>query len=343
LSAKVGPAAPCRERARLAAAAVTVMLCATPALANDSTASLDAGGLTLTYNPHISMESEDLYLSREEVRVVYRFRNRRDRDIATLVAFPLPAIIIGEEGNYDLYGRDPVNVMDFRLTVDGKTVEPEIEIKATRFGVDVTEVLRRHDIPPTMIAAGDGGSALHDRLDNLPQAARDELERYGVIDWNTNFGAENKPLANAHWDTQITYYWFQTFPAGQSIEVTHRYKPVPGSFFFSKEELANPETRKRYCMDQAFIDAAAKALKQSSQDILASTELKYVLTTARNWLGLIGKFTLTLEKASPQALVSLCAAGIKRAGPTSFALSAEDYVPERDLDILFVQPMPQEP
>jgi hypothetical protein len=83
---------------------------APPAAANDSTASLAAGGLTLTYNPHISMESQDLYLSREEVRVVYRFRNRSDRDIATLVAFPLPSMIIGEEGNYDFYGRDPVNV-----------------------------------------------------------------------------------------------------------------------------------------------------------------------------------------------------------------------------------------
>ena len=99
------------------------------------------------------MESQDLYLSREEVRVVYRFRNRSDRDIATLVAFPLPSMIIGEEGNYDFYGRDPVNVMSFQLTVDGKTVEPEIEVKATRFGVDVTDVLQRYDIPQTMIAA----------------------------------------------------------------------------------------------------------------------------------------------------------------------------------------------
>lgn len=341
MSARAEPLAPSLARVRLAAAACAAMLCVTPAIANDSTASLDAGGLTLTYNPHIRMESEDLHLSRDEIRVVYRFRNQSDRDIDTLVAFPLPAMIIGEEGNYDLQDRDPVNVMDFQLTVDGKTVQPEVEIKATRFGVDVTEVLKRYDIPPTLIAS-DGG-ALRDRLDDLPQAAKDELERYGVIDWNTSFGAGDKPLANAHWDTHVAYYWFQTFPAGQSIEVTHRYKPVPGNFFFSKEDLASAETRKRYCMDQAFINAAEKALKQSPQDVLAGTELKYVLTTAGNWLGPIGKFTLTLEKPSPEALVSLCAVGIKRAGPTTFVLSAEDYAPERDLDILFVQAMPQEP
>jgi hypothetical protein len=324
--------------------ASAVMLHATLASANDSTASLDAGGLKLTFNPDISMESEDLYISRDEIRVVYRFHNEADHDIATLVAFPLPVMIIGEEGNYDVQGRDPVNVMDFQVTVDGKRVEPSVDIRATRFGVDVTDVLKRYGVPPTMIAsAGEEGNALNDRLDGLPQPAREELERYGAIDWNTTFGAENKPLANTHWDTHIAYYWFQTFPAGRSIEVTHRYKPVPRNFFFTKEELATPETSKLYCMDQAFTSAAEKALKQSAQNMLQGIELKYVLVTAGNWLGPIQKFRLTVEKPSTEALVSLCAKGITRAGPTSFTLSADDYVPEGDLNVLLVEPFPKEP
>src|SRR5690349_24968983 len=61
------------------------------AFANDST-SLDAGGLTLTFNPDISMESEDLYLSPGEVRVVYGFHNTSNHDMATLAAFPLPGL-----------------------------------------------------------------------------------------------------------------------------------------------------------------------------------------------------------------------------------------------------------
>ena len=311
------------------------------ATANDSTASLDAGGLSLTFNPDISMESEDLFLSRNEVRVVYRFHNGSDHDIATLVAFPLPVMIIGEEGNYDLQGRDPADVMDFKVTVDGQPVDPSVEIKATRFGVDVTEVLKRYDVPPTMIASGEG-NALNDRLDDLPPQAKKELERYGVIDWNTTFGAENKPLANAHWDTHMAYYWFQNFPAGRTIEVTHRYQPVPRSFFFAKEDLSTPQTRQLYCMDQGFTAAAEKALKQSPQNILAGTELKYVLVTAGNWLGPIKNFHLTVEKPSTQALVSLCAPGIKRTGPTTFAMSAADYAPDTDLNILFLEPMREE-
>jgi hypothetical protein len=320
--------------------ALAAMLCAATALANDSTASLDAGGLNLTYNPDISMESEDLHLSPGEVHVDYRFRNLSERDIDTLVAFPLPVIIIGEEGNYDIQGRDAIDVMAFKLAVDGKPLTPSVDIRAARFGVDVTEVLKRYNIPPTMIAAdNDAIVALHSRLDDLPEQAKAELERFGVIDWNTTFGAEDKPLANAHWDTHLAYYWFQTFPAHKTVDVTHRYKPVPGRFFFTKETLADPEMRKRYCMDQAFISAAQKALNQSPQKLLDATELKYVLTTAGNWQGPIQKFQMTIEKPSAEALVSLCANGVKRAGPTTFTLSAEDYVPESDLAILFLAPM----
>ena len=336
-----------RERSRsrvmtLAGLALAALLQVAAALANDSTAGLDAGGLKLTFNPDIRMESEDLYLSRDEVRVVYQFHNTSDHDIATLVAFPLPVMNIGEEGNYALEGRDPVNVMDFQVTVEGKPMEPSVEIKATRFGVDVTDVLKRYDVPLTMLAPGEGaGNALSDRLDNLPEDARKELERYGVIDWNTTFGAEDKSLANTHWDTQITFYWLQTFPAGRTIEVKHRYKPVPRHFFFAKDDLASPETQKLFCLDQAFTSAAQTAMKQSSQDMLAGYELKYVLMTAGNWLGPIQKFRLTVEKPSEQALVSLCAEGIKRESASTFTLSADDYVPNGDLNVLFVEPLPK--
>jgi hypothetical protein len=64
--------------------------------------------------------------------------------------------------------------MDFKVTAEGKSVEAKVEIRATRFGVDVTDVLKRYDIPPTMIASGEGArNALNDRLDDLT-AKREE-------------------------------------------------------------------------------------------------------------------------------------------------------------------------
>ena len=124
------------------------------------------------------------------------------------------------------------------MTADGQRVEPSVEVKATRFDVDVTDVLKRYKIPVTMQGGDDAASgAEYQRLNDLPDDAKRELERYGVIDWNAGSGAEGKPHASAHWQAHITFYWFQTFPAGRTIEVTHRYHPVPRHFFFTKLQI----------------------------------------------------------------------------------------------------------
>ena len=86
------------------------MLCAAaaaPAHANDSVAQTALGGLTLTRSNSISMDSEDLYISRDHVRVRYRFTNRSDRPIDTLVAFPLPDIPPATEAEEKIYWGDP--------------------------------------------------------------------------------------------------------------------------------------------------------------------------------------------------------------------------------------------
>ncbi len=321
---------------------------ALPAAANDSTASLDADGLHFTYNPNIEILSEALSLGLDWISVDYRFHNTSDHDISTLIAFPLPVMFIGEEGNYVLPdNRDPINFIDFQVTADGKRVEPQVEVRATRFGIDVTAVLSKYGIPPTMLGTSDDATAgLYDKLNDLPEDARRELERYGVVDWSTSSGAGDKPLANAHWQTSIAFYWFQTFPAKSTLAVAHRYHPVPRYFFFGVEDLDSPELQKSYCFDRAFSDAARAMLKRSAKGeeeevspILKGKELRYVLTTAENWLGPIKTFTLKVEKPSPEALVSLCAEGIKRTGPTSFELTAEDYSPSEDLKVLFLEPI----
>lgn len=61
-------------------------LVAAPAFANDSTAELGAGGLILSRNDVVSMDSEDLFISRDKVTVDYVFRNTSDKDVSTVVA-----------------------------------------------------------------------------------------------------------------------------------------------------------------------------------------------------------------------------------------------------------------
>ena len=71
--------------------------------------------------------------------------------------------------------------------------------------------------------------------------------------------------------------------------------------------------------------------------------IEYVLTTGGNWaLGTIGDFKLTIDKGDPDNLVSFCGENVRKTGPTTFEMTAKDFYPERDLDILILHPFEME-
>lgn len=302
--------------------------------ANDSTARLDTGGLSLTHNPSIEMQEEDLYLSAKEVRVRYRFFNKSSSDIETLVAFPLPEIETGEGGNYNIESVDPVNFVDFRVSVDGTSVKPSVEARASSMGVDITPLLAKYGLPITTITENDAQrSALYARLDKLPEAALRELERYGAIDRLSSSSKDGTPDVNPRWTAHITFYWFQTFPAGRPIEVTHRYKPVLRNFFSSLDEIGGARMRKDYCVNDAFLKSARRMERGGT---LTGLELRYVVSTAQNWSGPIGTFRLTVDKGAQDRIVSTCFEGLKPSGPATFIAQKKDFQAADDLGVLLI-------
>lgn len=310
------------------------LLSASGAAANDSTASIDAGGIRFLYNSKIEMKEEDLYLSRKQVRVRYVFENKSSRDIKTLVAFPLPDIATGEDGNYAIMAPDPVNFIGFEVSIDGRAITPSVETRATSNGLDVTALLAKHGLPLTTITASlEANDRLNERLRNLPEATLQELERYGAVDRLSSSG-QGLPYVTPHWTAHITFYWEQTFPAGRKVEVIHKYRPVPREFFTTMEAIRSAEMKKNYCTEDDFLNAAASLAKKGT---LAGTELRYIVTTAGNWSGPIGRFTLVIDKEDPKFLVSTCFDGIKRTGPTTFSVTRENYRPNRDLGMLVLK------
>lgn len=303
----------------------------TSAHANDSTAILKSGELQLTTSPHIALEREDLYLSASEVRVRYSFRNTSNIDVVTLVAFPLPDIIIGDDANYSVEASDPANFIGFKVQVNGQSVSPSLQLRATRFGVDQTSLLNRLGVP--VLPFGEG---FYPALEKISGPARKELEEAGLTDWNTSFGANNVPLPNPHWRAHAAYYWKQTFPAGAVTQVSHSYRPVPGMSFFSPELLDDFLMQDTYCMDKPFRRSAKQKFTKTQNAFVR--ELHYVLTTGGNWLGSIREFHLTIDKGKPGNLVSLCIKGIKKTGPTTFEVTRKDFIPQRDLKILILEP-----
>lgn len=324
---------------KLALVAVAAGWLAAPAAANDSTASMGAGGLVLRRTDGIAMLSEDLYLSAREVRVAYRFLNHTDQDIETIVAFPMPDIEPGYHG--DMGGRleDPAHLVPFITWVGDRAVRTEVEFKAVLNGVDVTDRLRAAGLP-----LGPHAQATWDAVHALPEAVRRDLIADGLLDAGQEPDVSSDVILPA-WTLKTTHYWTQWFPAGEEVGITHLYAPAIGGSagtLVGEPEADFPEAmadyRNDYCLDDAVIQAVTR--RRAAGTYFFETWLDYILTTGANWSGPIRDFRLVVDKGSPDNLVSFCAEGVRRIGPTQFEVRHTDYVPARDLNVLILEGVP---
>ncbi|WP_273795159.1 DUF4424 domain-containing protein [Brucella intermedia] len=307
-----------------------------PAQANDTAAVLGAGGLQLTTSKDIVMASEDLYLSRGQVRVRYEFRNQSDHDITTTVAFPLPDI---DQNAYDIVflpAENQENFVDFHVRVDGQPVQPKLEQKAvTEDGADVTAALAKAGLPINAKLPG-----WEDKARALPDAAWEQLIKQGLID--ADDPTKRSDEFNPTWKLRATYYWEQVFPAGRSIIVDHRYKPIVGGVS-SFEDESQFNDYKAYCLDDEEKAGVRRLLKQAQvveqadppkSTRISPIEVSYILKTGANWKGPIRNFHLTIDKEKPHAVLSSCIDGLKKAGPTTFEVQRTNFTPK--VDIRFV-------
>jgi hypothetical protein len=121
---------------------------AAAAVANDSTAEQAAGGLVLKQSDSIDMVSEDLYVSAEQIRVRYVFRNRTARDVRTIVAFPMPDRNLAE-----LAESDSAFPSDFATSANGRPVTMQVERRAMLGTTDHSALLRRARCPSSATAS----------------------------------------------------------------------------------------------------------------------------------------------------------------------------------------------
>jgi len=325
---------------RALTAAIAVLGLAVPANANDSTAELGAGGLVLTRSSAIEMASEDLFISQEEVRVAYKFRNTTDADVESIVAFPMPDIEGSPYGSAAI-PQEQDNFLGFTVTVDGKSIEPQLEQRAFAGGIDVTDELRSNGIPlfPFDENATDIIGAKSDAL------RADWITRGIVVIESYDGGDGMNDYYTPAWDLKSTYWWRMNFPKGKEVDVRHSYTPSVGGAvglnFVEDGKIGGemlPDYRSRYCMDESFEAAALKTVADAADGALHYNEnwINYILTTGGNWRGSIGKFKLTIDKGDPKALVSFCGENVRKTGPTTFEMTADDFYPQQDLEILIL-------
>jgi hypothetical protein len=320
-----------------------------PAFANDTTAQLATGGLIFVRNDVVSMESEDLFISMDEVRVDYEFRNGSDEDVVSLVAFPMPDIeaspyfsvaVPWVEG--EPFGDD--NFLHFTVEIEGEALEPQLEQTAFAAGLDVTDELLAQGISPNHLAEG-----LEDQLAGLDETVLADWIERGIVanEWWEDEDGVRQNNYWARWTLRSTYYWQTTFPAGRAISVSHRYRPsvggTAGVTFLEADGspggFSLDDYTAKYCMDASFLRALGNATRASGQDYPPFTEswISYVLKTGANWAGSIGRFRLVVDKGKESNFISFCGTGVKKIGPTTFEMRADDFYPERDLHFLIMQ------
>ena len=329
---------------RIASLGLILALCATTAMANDTTAELKTGGLAYTRSDAISMEEEKLYISPNEVRVDYAFRNTSDADVETYVAFPMPDIPGGPEQNMDAGDVESDNFLGFSVTQNGTDLEPSLRQRIYVGSLDMTEAVKTAGVP--MNPQSQAARAALKKLP--PETIEDWLTRGLIIPDIYDDGSGMKKEYTPMWTLKSAYYWKTSFPTGKNISVSHRYRPSVGgtvatTFLDENDEPKGErfeEYRKKFCIDDAFVKLARKsnAAMRDGQPSLVENWISYVLTTGANWAGPIKKFTLIVDKGEGDNYVSFCGTDVKKTGPTTFEMKAVDFYPEKDLDILLLVP-----
>jgi len=306
----------------LALASVTL-----PVRANDSAATLDAGGLVLVRDAEIELASEDLRIGIDRIDVDYVFRNRSKAPRTLRLAFPLPPID-GAELSFSALSlpvRGSANFVGFTVKADGRTIEPALEERAFHGTQEITERLKQQGLPLNPLRREE----LETALKRLSPADLQALH-------NADLLSDATPDAGAQWRSEAKFHWEQVFPANAELRIAHSYAPIAGNWFLSPKDAAARDFRARYCLDDAGLSGIRRLAAAKPEGYTRAFEVPYIVTTARNWAGRIGRFTLTVDKGRAEALVSFCRQGVRKTGPTTFVWEARDYVPDSDLRVLLV-------
>ena len=314
---------------------------ASPSRANDSSAELAVGGLVFTKNADVSIESEDLTITPDNITVRYVFLNQSASAVTLTVAFPLPDIDLADGADIAFPTGDPVNFVGFSTRIDGKPITFTINQRATLDGKDVTATLR--DMGIALLPIG----AHQLKINDLPRQTRDRAVAAGLLT-QSGTNAKGEPLYEPTWTVKTSVVRQQVFPPGKPVAVEHRYRTSVGLSLDSvlrqglrQKKALEPEVQRyktNYCILDDFlrsIDRLAGA-DEANKASIVERRISYVLKTGANWAGPIKTFHLVVDKGEPDRIVSFCGDGVKKISPTAFEMRASDFTPTRDLSILIV-------
>ena len=299
------------------------MLLTSFSYANDSTGYVSTGGVQYLQNKDIQMYSEDLFISKKQIRVDYQFKNLSNKDVTETILFPLPRVDNFFESDF----ADTEQLLkSFRVQVNGKNIQPEMHVRIfiqkdeDSKAIDTTALFKKCGFSENEMLNpwNRKNSQYEDFEDKLRKCKNTQMQ-------NMLKEYKNEPIP---WASQVIYSWKQTFKAKAFTRVQHQYAPLVGG----SVALYPSDDNQTYCMDQNFKAGLRKAKSQHAP----FQALGYILKTGANWAKPIENFKLTIER-DPNELVSFCWTGkVKKISTTKFQMIEKNFVPKQDLEIIFV-------
>lgn len=292
----------------------------------EPTTELPGGGLAFTANGAVSIDREDIVIGIDKVRLTYLLRNLSGSEHTMPMAFALPDIDALELDGaavavpaYD--NQNPTNFTGFWTMIDGRSVTPEVNIRALLLGlIDVSRAVMDADLPLYPLAPD-----IADRIAQLKPEVRTDLAKRGILN-----GMADPPTPA--WTLRTGFHWPVAIAADRVATIQHGYRPILGSDVWSADVAA--DLTERYCLSKELV--ARLNAKLTAGDPPVIYWMTYEPGLKAHMRGRSTAFNLTIEKPSEKGEVSTCFKGLKQ-NPTALEWSATDHLLSEDLHVLFVE------
>ena len=315
-------------------AALVACLAMGQALAQGESFTTAAGGLVIDAGDQVEIVSQDLYVSRQAVRLRYVLRNRTANDVTIPIRFPLPDRTT-ERHAFEL--RWPA---DFRTSVDGNAVALQPQRRALLGSQDHSELLNGLGVPISHL--DDGWEPVQRALAALPRTERSRLETMGLIEIFEPEGGT--PIYTPRWTVRESWQLDQAIPAGHDLVVEHSYTPgLVGTvdIGMNSQAIRNSESgladMRLYCLDDAFLAGVDRLAAPDAQgEYTAVAETRFTFLNGNG--PVVGEYRLVVDRGDERTLASFCGEGARPSGPTQVELRRSNWRPEGELRVLFLAP-----